>query len=199
MILEGIVTTINGDGSVNISPMGPIVDPSMKHFILRPYQSSTTYHNLKSNRQGVLHVTDDVELLARTAVNRLDDLPEMFPAKQIDGQVLADACRWYELRVAELNDDEPRTRIECEVLHAGQIRDFFGFNRAKHAVLEAAILATRTDFLPPQQILEQFEQLAIIVEKTAGEQERAAFSFLDDHVRGVLDQKTRKLECERSE
>ena len=29
----------------------------------------------------------------------------------------------------------------------GRLRDFFGFNRAKHAVIEAAILATRLSLL----------------------------------------------------
>ena len=33
------------------------------------------------------------------------------------------------------------------VVDEGRLRDFFGFNRAKHAVVEAAILATRIAFL----------------------------------------------------
>ena len=47
MILEGIVTTLNEDDSVNISPMGPLVDETFSRFLLRPYQTSTTYKNLK--------------------------------------------------------------------------------------------------------------------------------------------------------
>ena len=46
MILEGIVTTLNDDGSVNISPMGPIIDSKLDVFVFRPYQTSTTYKNL---------------------------------------------------------------------------------------------------------------------------------------------------------
>ena len=34
-------------------------------------------------------------------------------------------------------------------------REFFGFNRAKHAVLEAAILATRVELLPADEILSE--------------------------------------------
>ena len=41
-----------------------------------------------------------------------------------------------------------RVNIEAEVVHIGRTRDFFGFNRAKHAVVEAAILATRLHLLP---------------------------------------------------
>ena len=64
MILEGVVTTINADGSVNISPMGPKVDDAMRQFVLRPYQTSTTYQNLKRTGEGIFHITDDVELIA---------------------------------------------------------------------------------------------------------------------------------------
>ena len=182
MILEGLVTTINEDGSPNISPMGPLVDPGMRQFVLRPYQTSDTYANLKRTQQGVLHVTDDVEMLARAAVDRLNPLPKLVKAKKVEGVVIADACRWYEFRVATLDDRAQRTTIACEVVAKGRIRDFFGFNRAKHAVLEAAILATRLEFLPPHQVCDEFRRLAVLVERTAGDQERRAFQFLDEYV-----------------
>ena len=62
------------------------------------------------------------------------------------------------------------------------VRDFFGFNRAKHAVIEAAILATRTDFLAASHIQAEFERLAVPVEKTGGHQERGAFEILRQFV-----------------
>jgi hypothetical protein len=39
MILEGIVTTQNSAGDINVAPMGPIVDESMESFVLRPFQT----------------------------------------------------------------------------------------------------------------------------------------------------------------
>ncbi len=186
MILEGIVTSINANGSVNISPMGPIVDEAMTHLVLRPYQTSTTFQNLKRTGHGVLHVTDDVELLARAAVGRLERSPKLLRASAVEGYILADACRWYAFVVKSLDDSRERTTIHCEVVDSGRIRDFFGFNRAKHAVVEAAILATRTEFLPADEILSEFVRLATIVQKTAGAQERRAFEFLDQFVRQAL-------------
>jgi hypothetical protein len=62
------------------------------------------------------------------------------------------------------------------------LRDFFGFNRAKHAVVEAAILATRTDFLPIDEILADFDKLASLVQKTGGDDEHRAFQLLLEHV-----------------
>ena len=40
MILEALITTINADGTANISQMGPLVDAQMNQFVLRPYQTS---------------------------------------------------------------------------------------------------------------------------------------------------------------
>jgi hypothetical protein len=182
MILEGIVTTLNEDGSANISPMGPEVDTSLTGFVLKPYKTSRTYHNLKRSAEGVLHVTDDVELIARAAINQFDELPATFAAEAVEGVVLANVCRWYAFRVTDLNDRDDRTRIECQVVDQGRIRDFFGFNRAKHAVLEAAILATRTSFLPQSEVDEELSRLQVSIEKTAGEQERLAFALLVHHI-----------------
>jgi hypothetical protein len=186
MVLEGIVTTLNADGGVNISPMGPLVDEAMRRIVLRPYKTSRTYANLKRTGQGVLHVTDDVELLARAAVGEVDPAPPMFPATAVEGRILADACRWYALRVATLDDSADRVTIEAEVVDRCTIRDFFGFNRAKHAVVEAAILATRTAFLPPDDIRAEFRRLAPLVEKTGGPQEHRAFQFLRDYIEAAL-------------
>jgi hypothetical protein len=182
MILEGIVTTLSADGRVNISPMGPIVDDAMRELVLRPYQTSTTYANLKRTGQGVLHVTDDVELLAQAAIGTPDPLPEMMPATAVEGRILTGACRWYAFKVRELDDRQERTHIVAEVVDQGRLRDFFGFNRAKHAVVEAAILATRTAFLPREEVQAEFRRLKVLVDKTGGPQEQRAFELLEKYV-----------------
>jgi len=182
MILEGIVTTLNADSSANISPMGPLVDAAMERLVLRPYQTATTYVNLKRTGEGVFHVTDDVLLLARTALGEPEPLPALVHAEKVNGVILADACRWYAFRVKSIDDSQPRSQIVADVVDRGRIRDFFGFNRAKHAVVEAAILATRVGLLPREDIAVEFNRLAVIVEKTGGEQERTAFEYLKDYV-----------------
>jgi uncharacterized protein len=185
MILEGIITSVAASGEINVAPMGPRVDAAMQRFLLRPFNTSQTYRNLKSHGEGVLHVTDDVLLLAKAAIGSLTPLPAMFPAEKVRGWVLQDACRYYEFRVSSLDDSTERVSIQVEVQHTGRLRDFFGFNRAKHAVVEAAILATRTDFLPLDEIEADFRKLAVIVDKTGGEQEHQAFDFLRGHVAKV--------------
>ena len=182
MILEGIVTTVDPEGRVNIAPMGPLVDEAMCELVLRPYQTSTTYQNLKHSGQGVFHVTDDVLLLAQAAVGTPDPPPELIPAAEVAGFILAGACRWYAFRVRELDDRQERTHIVADVVARGRLRDFLGFNRGKHAVLEAAILATRIGILPPEQITSEMQKLSVLVQKTGGERERQAFTFLEKYV-----------------
>jgi hypothetical protein len=183
MILEGIITTRDTDGKDRISPMGPSVELPIRSMVLRPFATSNTYHNLKRTGVGVFHVTDDVELMARAAVHQLSELPRTKPARAVTGSILTDACRWYALQVSHLEDQQPRARIECDVVDQGRLRDFLGFNRAKHAVVEAAILATRVGLLPHEEVLRQFRELAVIVQKTAGRQETRAFQFLYEYVR----------------
>jgi hypothetical protein len=182
LILEGLVTSLNADSTANLSPMGPRVDRAITRLVLRPFQTSQTYQNLKRHGEGVFHITDDVELIARAAVGQLEQLPPLLPATSLRGYVMADACRWFAFRVRDLDDRAERTTITCDVVERGTLRDFLGFNRAKHAVLEAAILATRIGILPAQQIRDEIERLAIPVEKTAGDQERRAFEFLRAHI-----------------
>lgn len=185
MILEGIVTTLAPDGVLNIAPMGPRVGDNMDRFVLRPFQTAQTYRNLRAHGEGVLHVTDDVLLLARAAVGQLEPLPAVDPAEHIRGYVLRDTCRYYEFRVVAIDDRAERVTIDAETVHCGRRRDFFGFNRAKHAVVEAAILATRIGLLPHAEIAAEFRRLTVLVEKTGGPQEHEAFRFLSAYVEGA--------------
>jgi hypothetical protein len=182
LILEGIVTTASADGSWNIAPMGPRVDRLLTRLVLRPFRTSQTYQNLKLQGEGVFHVTDDVELFAHAAIGMLDPPPRLVPAGNTSCQRLADCCRWFAFRVAELDDQDERTTIQCEVMESGTVHEFLGFNRAKHAVIEAAILATRIGIVPAADIQSEMRRLATPIEKTAGEQERLAFEFLQNHI-----------------
>lgn len=187
MILESIVTTINADRSLNISPMGPSVTHDLSTFVLRPFDSSTTFANLKRSRVGVMHVTDDVLLFAQAAIG--DDCKDaaVMEASQIEGKVLANACRYYEFEVDYIDQTGPRMSLNCRTVKSGRIRDFWGFNRAKHAVIEAAILATRLDFLPAKEIESSLIRLQTIVNKTAGPQEIEALNRLTQFIQRSRD------------
>jgi hypothetical protein len=180
VILEGIVTTLDEDAAVRVTPMGPTVEEDFQRLIFRPFKTSRTFRNLKRTGQGVFHVTDDVELIAHAAVDQLTTLPRLVAAQLVDGFILADACRWYAFRVESVQDESPRATISCRVVESATEREFFGFNRAKHAVVEAAILATRVQIMDVRELRDELRRLAPLVQKTGGPAERRAFAFLKD-------------------
>jgi hypothetical protein len=77
-----------------------------------------------------------------------------------------------------MTDDGLRAEIPCRVVESKIVRPFFGFNRARHAVIEAAILATRTHLIPASTIHDELVKLQPLVDKTGGPAERDAFDLL---------------------
>jgi hypothetical protein len=181
VILETILTTMDADGAVNFAPMG--VEWGEDEIVIKPYKETATYRNLKATGAAVVNLTDNVLLFARAAISS-PHYPWR-PAQAVRGAVLEDACSWREVELADLDDREARARARARVVHRGFRREFLGFNRARHAVLEAAILATRTKFLPMDEILADFARLQVIVDKTAGPVEQEAMRLLSDHVRST--------------
>lgn len=177
-ILEAIVITQSEKGVPNFAPMGVTFEGDS--FFLRPYKETTTYTNLVVTGQAVINLTDNVVLFAEGAVGQ-PQFPTI-PAEQVKGLVLQDACTYYECTVQNLKEDGERARFACTVVKKGILREFVGFNRAKNAVIEAAILATRVQFLGQEYVLSEFKRLGEIVHKTGGEQEHAAFQYLFENV-----------------
>ena len=180
MISESIVTTVDLDGQVNIAPMGPEVDSQLTTFILKPFSTSRTYQNLALTKSAVIHITDDVMLMASAAVGEIENVSAIVqPDDTGRFHVLKDCHRWFAVEVEiDPNAESQRLRLDCKVVASKVVRPFFGFNRAKHAVLEAAILATRTHLLEPDSIHQQLQNLRPLIDKTAGKDEHIAFDML---------------------
>jgi hypothetical protein len=189
MILEGLVTTLAADGAMNLAPMGPEVDDGdvrLERFLLRPFKATTTYRNLMNHPEGVLHVTDDALLLARAAMGAIDAsrLP-VRAASVVRGAVLTSCCRYHEFRVVASEGEDRgglRAVLVAETVASGRLREWFGLNRARHAVVEAAILATRVGIVPIGEIRDELKRLSVPVDKTGGAAERAALELLKGHV-----------------
>jgi len=181
VIIETIVTTVSGgsDRTVNCAPMG--VEWGDDAIVLKPFLETATYRNVVETGTAVVNLTDDVRVFARAAITN----PEYatIPAIVVDGAVLADCCSWRELRVRSLDSAPPRSRIETTVVHQGMHREFLGFNRASHAVIEAAIYVTRLHILPRELIESEMTRLQVIVDKTAGPHQIEAMSILADYIR----------------
>ncbi|MBA2565204.1 MAG: DUF447 family protein [Gemmatimonadetes bacterium] len=182
-LIESIVTTVDAAGTLNVAPMGVGWEDS-DELILQPWRNTTTYRNLAATGEAVVNLTDDVRIFAAAAIS--NPVFPTRPAAIVAGLVLEAACSWREVRVEEAGGTPERARFRARVVHHGFAREFLGFNRARNAVLEAAILSTRTSLLPPAEIRAGFQRLQIVVDKTAGAAEREAMDLLAAHVRGAL-------------
>jgi hypothetical protein len=179
MIVETIVTTVAEDGTVNCAPMG--VEWDERVIVLKPFVETATYRNVMATRAAVVNVVDDVRVFAQAAIAN-PEYPTV-PAVIVRGVVLTDCCSWREVELRSADSTPPRSRIETAVVHHGVLREFIGFNRARHAVLEAAIYATRLHLLPRAFVESELQRLQVIVDKTAGAQELEAMALLTEHVR----------------
>ena len=148
-IRETIITTVDRSGKVHIAPLGIIAEKD--GWVIAPFRPSVTLDNLAAVPFAVANYTDDVAHL-----RRLPDRP----------QGLADRCRSRASRAAARGgarpfgaarskasaDDGVRPRHFCRVVQEETHAPFTGFNRAKAAVLELAILVSRLDMLPREKI-----------------------------------------------
>jgi len=174
VIVETLVTTLDAAGAVNVAPMGVAWDAH--ELVLQPFLETATWRNLVAVPSAVVHLTDDVLLLARAALGPVE--APMTPARRVRGAVLADACSWREVEVVAVDATPPRARVVTRVVAEGRGREFLGLNRARHAVLEVTILATRTHLLPAEEIRAAVARHQPLVEKTAGPREREAWAFV---------------------
>jgi uncharacterized protein len=181
-ILETVVTTINPDGSVNCAAMG--VEWDEQRIVIKPYRGTRTLRNLRATEVAVVNLTDDILLFSEAALG--DPQPPTRPAASVEGAVLDDACSWREVRVEAIDDGEPRARVSTVVVGSGTGREFLGLNRARHAVLEASILASRARLLEAGDIRAELRRLQALVDKTAGPREREAMAYVTRHVRAVV-------------
>jgi uncharacterized protein len=182
MIVETVTTTINPDGTVNCAAMG--VEWGDEELVIAPYRATRTLRNLEARGAAVVNLTDDILLFAQAALD--DPRPPTRPAAAVEGAVLADACSWREVTVEAIDASGPRARVTTRVVARGSGREFIGFNRACHAVLEASILASRARRLPADEIHAELARLRILVDKTAGPRERAAMDHVVARVRSAI-------------
>ena len=182
MIIESIVTTIDAAGVVNCAPMGVEWDGRDESpIVLKPFLQTATYRNVVATNAAVVNIVDDVRVFARAAIS--NPVYPTVAATVVRGVVLADCCAWRELEIVAIDSTPPRSRVDTVTRHRGSNRDFIGFNRARHAVLETAIYATRLHLLPREFIDSEVQRLQVIVDKTAGPREFEAMALLTEFIR----------------
>jgi uncharacterized protein len=182
-ILEAIVTT-EGELGMHVAPMGPEVSSDFQQWTLKPFQTSTTFANLYRHHRCVVHVCDHSMLLAKAVLGQANGFPANFEPEF--GYLLDDACHWFALEVVAWNVEQPRAMAECRVKEQRVIRPFYGWNRAKHAIVELAILVSRAHLLEAGFLEDEVKRLKVLVDKTGGQNEHQAYDLLIQHLRQSL-------------
>jgi len=177
-----VVTTTGPDGVVNCAAMG--VHWGEEELVFWPFDETRTLRNLRGHGEAVVHLTDDVLLFVEAALGH--PRPAMHPATVIDGSVIGDANAWREVIVTEITataDDTPRSEVRARVVASGTgARQPLGLCRARHAAVEASILASRLKWLGAEHVRAELTRLQELVDKTAGPRERAAMDYVRRHV-----------------
>jgi hypothetical protein len=174
MIQETLITTVNAKGVAHIAPMGVHVEG--EQFVILPFKPALTLDNMLATQTAVINYCDDVRIFAGCLTGRRDW--PLLPAEQVNGQYLADTLAHTELRLERVEDDAVRPKLFCRAVHSVNHKPFQGFNRAQYSVLEAAILLSRLGRLPWEKIAAELEYLRIGLDKTGGDRERQAWSWL---------------------
>jgi uncharacterized protein len=183
MIRETILTTVGADGRLHITPIGIIADGD--GWVIAPFRPSTTLDNLRAVPFAVANHTDDVRIFAGCLTGRHEwptQASDKVPVPRLTG-----ALAHAELAVVGFTEDEQRPRFRCAVVNRGLHAPFEGFNRAKAAVIEAAILVSRLHMLPREKIETEIGYLQTAIEKTAGAQEAEAWAWLMAAIRAHYD------------
>ncbi|MBC8740100.1 hypothetical protein OKW30_005386 [Paraburkholderia sp. Clong3] len=175
MIHETIVTTAACDGRPHIAPMGARSEG--ERIILAPFRPSVTLDNVIATRAAVLNFTTDVRIFAGCVTHCATDWPTV-AASRVPSVRLAGSLAHAELELDELRDDAERPVLVMKCVHRENHAPFAGFNRAQSAVVEGAILVSRLFMLPADKVDREMAYLQIAIDKTAGDNERTAWSWL---------------------
>jgi hypothetical protein len=179
MIRETIVTTVSASGALHIAPLGIIAGG--EGWIIAPFRPSVTIDNLRAVPFAVANYTDDVRIFAGCLTGR-KDWPTR-PSDEVPVPRLVGALAHCELAVTRVDEDVRRPRFHCRVVYQASHAPFEGFNRAKAAVVEAAILVSRLHMLPREKVESEMAYLEAAVGKTAGPDEEQAWNWLAERVR----------------
>lgn len=178
MILETIITSVDEHSNVHVTPFGIRIDNEL--VVISPFKPSATLNNILATECAVMNLTDDVRVFAAALTKR--KVWEVLPVNHVVGYRLADTLAHKELKLVKVEDHALRPKLFLEVVHAEQHRAFQGFNRAQAAVIELAVLVSRLSMLPKEKVISEMQYLQIAIDKTAGERELEAWSWLTEKI-----------------
>ena len=188
MIIETIISTINTKGDVNFAPFGI---KKRKNFVfISPYIPSKTLENLKKSGTAVINYIDDAKYFVDclTGNKRFKKLESV----KFKGFFLADSLYHEEVKVVSVKNHKIRPTFKCEIVGEFIHKKYSGHNRARSAILEACILASRLNMIREENIRDELNYLEIIIDKTAGKRERSSWFKIKKFIEKYFDESKKK-------
>lgn len=188
MIIEGILISTDIQGQPYLAAMGPVFTAESSGFELRPFTGSRSLANLKQSRFGVFHITDDPLLFAQAVCRQWPYPPQLNPAKEVPGWTIPSACRWYEFEVLRWDESGPRASVNCRTIAIGEGVPFQGICRARTAIIEAAVLVSRWNWVPLPEVQAAVARARELTGKTGGANEQLAVDVLESFISAGMGQ-----------
>jgi len=170
-IVETIVCTEDAEGAPNAAPMG-VTTKDFYELIIRPFIETKTYRNLVLRGCGTINITSDPAAYYRAALKGWSGV-KGFPkgwferAKFVAAPRLKEADAWIEVDLSEVAQDEDgRARVVCRVVDISVRKsvEAKAYCRAKFAVIESVIHATRIDAFASRNEWDRASELARLIE-----------------------------------
>ncbi len=185
MIFETIVSTLDKNKEINFAPFG--IKKSKNTILISPFVPSKTLNNLKENKFAVVNYTDRSEFFVDCIVGKIKFKKEK--CKNFPGFFINDALSFDQVTVKKILPDKIRPVFVCEINKSYQLKRFEGHNRARSAIIEACILASRVKMLPKDKIMSELEYLNISVSKTAGDSEKKSWKKISNFINSKINEK----------
>tara|TARA_E500000331_G_C17123822_1_gene655064 strand:- start:403 stop:972 length:570 start_codon:yes stop_codon:yes gene_type:complete len=183
-VRETIVTSKNSDNTIKVSPLGIYIYNDVLK--IKPFKPSASLENLLRNKSGVINYVDDVRIFASCITKKKINI-DFVKVDKINCSRIKNSVSHTEFIVEQIEDDELRPTLICKPVNEKIHRMYYGFNRAKSAVIELCILASRLGIIEEKKIKEEIKYLKIAIEKTAGENELEAWSWLLSYINNYKD------------
>ena len=182
LIHECVVTTLTADGAPHLAPLGLIENGP--HLTIAPFRPSATLTHLMQTPKATASFTDDTKIFAKLVTG-----DRFFPLTEIENWPvprLASALSHAELSVIRVEENDTRPQFICRIERIQNHQPFLGMNRARAAIIEAAILSTRLERISREKIENELAYLRIAIDKTAGPTEIEAWTILMEKINKFL-------------
>lgn len=153
-----------------------LATPGAELVRLRPYRGSHTYANLQATREGVISFTDNVLIFVETAL--FSSSPPHAPSHLVRAPRLAEASLAWEFSVTDFDASLNPAQVEARIEHRWGQPAGLGFCRAHLALIEAAIAATRWQWIDQEELRRQWPSWERLVHRTGGPREEKALGLI---------------------